>query len=236
MKVLPIAAALLLPLAALAEQPAPQPQGLPHPATESAPCTPSMGLNFVCGLDQPEDLLQIGASKWIVASGMGDKGGIFLIDSQAKTAKRFFTGAVKADRKTYPDCASAPASFNSHGLALRPAAVAGTYTLYSVTHLPFESIQVFAVDERGAEPAISWTGCVKLPADFKTNSVTAAKDGTILWRTRVADYKKGYSITGAPLIVEPSEPPTETWYHSSPSLSMPSTSFSISKRIVPAIA
>ena len=199
MKVLPIAAALLLPLAALAEQPAPQPQGLPHPATESAPCTPSMGLNFVCGLDQPEDLLQIGASKWIVASGMGEHGGIFLIDSQAKTAKRFFTGAVKADRKTYPDCASAPASFNSHGLALRPAAVAGTYTLYSVTHLPFESIQVFAVDERGAEPAISWTGCVKLPADFKTNSVTAAKDGTILANVQMhggmTDFISG-NVTG----------------------------------------
>ncbi|MEI7791410.1 MAG: hypothetical protein WCJ15_09575, partial [Alphaproteobacteria bacterium] len=92
-----------------------------------------------------------------------------------------------------------PASFNSHGLALRPAAVAGTYTLYSVTHLPFESIQVFAVDERGAEPAISWTGCVKLPADFKTNSVTAAKDGTILANVQMhggmTDFISG-NVTG----------------------------------------
>ncbi|MDB5816594.1 MAG: putative quinoprotein ethanol dehydrogenase precursor [Rhizobacter sp.] len=29
----------------------------------------------------------------------------------------------------------------------------------------------------------------------------SAVDGKILWRTRVADYKKGYSITGAPLLV-----------------------------------
>ncbi len=164
MKFLPIAAALLLPLAALAQATAPQPQGVPHPATESAPCAPSMGLNFICGLDQPEDLLQIGASKWIVASGMGDKGGIFLIDSQTKTAKRFFTGAVKADRKTYPDCTSAPASFNSHGLALRPAAVADTYTLYSVTHLPFESIQVFAVDGRGLIRAWAKSGKPRGPS------------------------------------------------------------------------
>ncbi|MBA2587962.1 MAG: hypothetical protein H0U98_04980 [Alphaproteobacteria bacterium] len=104
MKVLLIAAALLLPLAAFAQTP----RGVPHPATESAPCTPSMGLNFVCGLSQPEDLLQIGTSKWIVASGMGDQGGIFLIDSDAKTARRFFTGAEKPDRKLYPDCATAP--------------------------------------------------------------------------------------------------------------------------------
>jgi len=195
MKVLPIAAALLLPLAAFAQAP----QGVPHPATESAPCTPSMGLNFVCGLDQPEDLLQIGASKWILASGMGEHGGIFLIDSQAKVAKRFVTGTSKPDRKAYPDCVSVPTSFNSHGLALRPAAVEGTYTLYSVTHLPFESIQVFAVDGRGAEPAISWTGCVKLPADFKTNSVTATRDGTILANVQMhggmTDFISG-NVTG----------------------------------------
>ena len=166
-----------LPLAAFAQTPA----GIPHPNTETpVSCAPSMGLNFVCGLNEPEDLLQIGTSKWLIASGMGAGGGISIIDSQAKTVRRFFTGISNPDLKMYPDCATAPASFNSHGLALRPAKTAGTYTLYSVTHLPFESIQVFAVDARGREPAISWTGCVKLPADFKSNAVTALSDGTIL--------------------------------------------------------
>ena len=175
MKILTLAAALAaLPLAALAQA------GVPHPATESPSCAPSMGLHFVCGLDEPEDLLQIGAGKWVVASGMGAHGGIFLIDSDAKTARRFFTGAARPDRVLYPDCDGPPDHFNSHGLALRPARVAGIYTLYSVTHVPFESIQVFAVDARGPEPAISWTGCVKLPADFKGNAVTATREGTIL--------------------------------------------------------
>jgi hypothetical protein len=166
----------LLPLAASAQQPA----GVPHPTTESPSCAPSMGLNFVCGLNEPEDLLQIGASKWVIASGMGDNGGISIIDTDAKTARRFFTGTSKRDPKMYPDCAGAPQNFNSHGIALRPARTAGTYTLYSVTHVPFESIQIFAVDTHGSAPAISWTGCVKLPADFKSNAVTALSDGTIL--------------------------------------------------------
>src|SRR3954469_14257760 len=117
MKLLLIAAALLLPLAAFAQAP----QGVPHPATESAPCTPSMGLNFVCGLDQPEDLLQIGTSKWVIASGMGEHGGVFLLDTEARKARRFFTGVSKPDLKTYPDRAAPPQSFNTHGLALRPA-------------------------------------------------------------------------------------------------------------------
>jgi hypothetical protein len=185
----------MLCASALAQQPA----GVPHPGTEAPPCTPSMGLNFVCGLDQPEDLLQIGASKWVIASGMGSQGGIFLLDTEAKAARRFFTGTSKPDLKMYPDCAAVPTSFNSHGLALRPAKAAGTYTLYSVTHQPFESIQVFAVDARRPEPAISWTGCVKLPADFRTNSVTAKLDGTILANVQMhgkaTDFISG-NITG----------------------------------------
>jgi hypothetical protein len=185
----------MLPLAASAQQPA----GVPHPGTEAPSCAPSMGLNFVCGLDQPEDLLQIGTSKWVIASGMGEHGGIFLLDTDAKQARRFFTGASKPDLKMYPDCPSAPTSFNSHGIALRPAKSAGTYMLYSVTHQPFESIQVFAVDARGSDPAISWTGCVKLPADFRTNSVTAKSDGTILANVQMhgnaTDFISG-NITG----------------------------------------
>src|SRR5258707_15251780 len=91
---------VMLPLAVFAQQPA----GVPHPATESASCAPSMGLNFVCGLNQPEDLLQIGTSKWVIASGMGEGGGIFILDTDAKTARRFFTGTGRPDTKMYPDC------------------------------------------------------------------------------------------------------------------------------------
>ncbi len=161
---------------------------LPLPAASAQPadgCAPAKGLSFICGLNEPEDLIQIPGSKWIVASGMGEGGGINLIDSDARTARRFYTGAaaeLRADRRRYPDCPAPPdiTPFNAHGLALIPTGEAGTYTLYSVTHLPYESIQVFVLDARGAAPAIAWMGCVKLPADFKTNAVTALRDGTIL--------------------------------------------------------
>ena len=153
-----------------------------HPATEAAPCTPSMGLNFVCGLPQSEDLLQIGASKYLLASGMEKGGGLNLIDTEAKTARRLYTGEARPDRKLYPDCPAAPdiKVLDSHGIALRPTRTAGLYNVYAVTHSPFESIQVFSLDARGGEPSVTWTGCVKLPADFRTNSVTATRDGTIL--------------------------------------------------------
>ena len=171
-----------------------------------ASCAPSMGLNFVCGLNEPEDLLQIGDSKWLLASGMGKGGAISLVDAQAKTAQRLYTGAagqVRFDRKAFPDCKGPPdiAQFNTHGLALRPANAAGMYRVYAVTHLPYESIQVFSLDARGARPAIAWNGCVPLPRDFRTNSVTALKDGTILANVQMhggatsADFING-KITG----------------------------------------
>ena len=175
-------------------------------AAEAAPdCAPSMGLKFVCGLNEPEDLLQVGTSKWIVASGMGKGGSISLIDADAKRAQRLYTGAgnqIRFDRKAFPECAGPPdiVQFNTHGLALRPAGN-GLYRLYSVTHLPYESIQVFVLDARGATPAITWTGCVPLPKDFRTNSVTALKDGTILANVQMrgsatnADFING-KVTG----------------------------------------
>ena len=58
-------------------------QRAPEPAAGS--CTPAMGLNFVCGMKRPEDLLQIGNSKYIVFGGSGPSGGVGLIDSRAKT-------------------------------------------------------------------------------------------------------------------------------------------------------
>ena len=48
-------------------------------APAPASCAPFMGLNFVCGMIRPEDLLQIGSSKWVIASGMGEGGGISII-------------------------------------------------------------------------------------------------------------------------------------------------------------
>ena len=87
MKIL-LAVSLLvaLPLAAFAQAPA----AVPHPGTEKpASCGPSVGLHFVCGLEQPEDLIQIHGSKWLVASQMGEAGCLALVDNDAKTARRF---------------------------------------------------------------------------------------------------------------------------------------------------
>ena len=49
-------------------------------------CKPSGGLEFVCGLKNPEDLVAVPGTKWILASGMAPGVGITLIDSRAPCA------------------------------------------------------------------------------------------------------------------------------------------------------
>jgi len=189
--------------------------GAAQPAPSRVSCAPSMGLNYICGMKRPEDLLQIGTSKYLVFGGSAPGGGVGLIDTQAKTYRQFDITKARPDLKLYPDCPSVPDPkvLNAHGIALRPTRTAGLYTLYTVTHAPFESIQVFALDARAGEPSLAWTGCVKVQSDFRMNGVTATSDGTIIANVQMkggaiqADYMVG-KITGGVYVWKPSD---KTW-------------------------
>jgi hypothetical protein len=173
-------------------------QARPPQATTS--CAPSNGLNFVCGAQNPEDLVPIPGTRWLIASGLKDGAGLKLVDTDAKTARLFYTGRPaqqRPDKKLFPNCPAPPDAntFNAHGLYLRRAQAPGLYRLYVVSHGSLESIQVFAVDASSAEPSLTWTGCVPMPEGNKAysnldpqppssrvaaNSVAAFSDGTII--------------------------------------------------------
>jgi hypothetical protein len=186
-------------------------QSSAQPSTPAS-CTPSMGQSYVCGMKRPEDLLQIGSSKYLVFGGSAPSGGIGLIETEAKSWRQLDISRMQLDRKLYPDCSAVPDPklLNAHGIALRPTGTAGLYTLYTVTHVPFESIQIFVLDARAGEPALTWTGCVKQPSDFRSNGVTAMRDGTIIANVQMrngatqADYFMG-RITGGVYVWKPAD-------------------------------
>ena len=173
-------------------------QTQPPQATTS--CAPTNGLNFVCGAQNPEDLVPIPGTRWLIASGMKAGAGLKLVDTDAKTARLFYTGGPaqqRPDKKLFPNCPAPPdaSTFNAHGIYLRRAQAPGLYRLYVVSHGLLESIQVFAVDVRSVEPSLTWTGCVPMPEGNKAyasadsqasssrvaaNSVAAFSDGTII--------------------------------------------------------
>jgi sugar lactone lactonase YvrE len=147
-------------------------------------CAPSGGLNFVCGVQNAEDLVLVPNSRWMVASGMAPGSGLHIVDTQAKTVRKLYavgTANARADKTKYAAC---PGPLDAkqallHGLALRPAAN-GRYTVYATNHGGRESVEVFELETSGATPSATWIGCVVTPDTMALNSVAAFTDGSLV--------------------------------------------------------
>lgn len=148
-------------------------------AQPQASCEPSGGAQFVCGPKNPEDLVRVPGTPWIVSSGMAEGAGFYLVDSRTGT---FSTLSFQARHDpSFASCATppVPATLNTHGLNIRPGAP-GQATLYVVGHGAREAIEVFGVDATGARPTLTWRGCVPMPEALAANSVASFADGSLV--------------------------------------------------------
>ena len=161
----------------------------PHSLAAQTPapnCAPTAGLTFICGLQNPEDVVLIPRTNWLLASGMAPGAGLTAVDTRAKSVRKLYapgTSSARADRTRFANC---PGPLDAkqavlHGLALRPAA-SGRYTVYATNHGGRESVEVFelTVDSGGGSPSATWIGCVLLPPKLAANSVAAFSDGTLV--------------------------------------------------------
>jgi hypothetical protein len=95
-------------------------------------------LNFICGLQAPEDLVLVPNTRWLIASGMAAGSGLHLIDTQAKVARRLYGPGVSSSGTDKTRFAACPAPLDPkqailHGLSLRPAQTS-RYTVYATNH------------------------------------------------------------------------------------------------------
>lgn len=173
---LALALVLTLPLGLRAQGP---------PAAPTPPsCTPANGVQFVCGLAAPEDLVVVPGDQWVVAGAYAGRGGIYLI--RAKDRSTVFAypsdkAMERLDKAVYGACPGAPdaatkAKFQTHGLYLLPGANS-VHRLFVVLHGGRESVEVFEVDARQATPALTWIGCAVAPDPIGLNSVRGLPDG-----------------------------------------------------------
>jgi len=157
----------------------------PAPASESG-CAPVGKVHFICGLHHPEDLVRIPGTQWILVSGLGgglpgsppEPGDLYLLHATDKHWHSIAQASLATvNRNTiYGDCpAPDAAQFISHGLAIR-AGRNGQHTLYAINHGGRESVEVFAIDARGAEPRLTWTGCAVLSVSAWLNAVVPLPD------------------------------------------------------------
>ena len=145
-----------------------------------AQCDPDGDVGFVCGLENPEDLIAVPDSRWVIVSSMADDGNLYATDARDHTSRPIFpieSSAPRHDTALYEACPGPDTTgFRPHGLGLRPADD-GLHTLYVVRHGARESVEVFEIDARGEVPAATWVGCAVAPDGVGLNSVSALPDG-----------------------------------------------------------
>jgi hypothetical protein len=142
-------------------------------------CEPSGDVSYVCGPTNPEDLVLVPGTPWIVSSGMAEGAGFYLVDSNTGNVDVLPFGA--RHDPVFADCATPPTpqSLNTHGLNIR-AAGPGRAKLYVVGHGAREAIEVFDVDATAAQPTLTWRGCVPMPEGLAANSVASFADGSLV--------------------------------------------------------
>ena len=150
-------------------------------ATEgAAQCAPDGDVEFVCGVENPEDLIAVPDSPWVIVSSMADDGRLYATDTRDHTSRAIFpieSSAPRHDTALYGACPGSDTSgFRPHGLGLR-AGDDQVHTLYVVRHGARESVEVFEIDARGEAPAATWVGCAVAPEGIGLNSVSALPDG-----------------------------------------------------------
>jgi hypothetical protein len=139
---------------------------------------------FLCGPVAPEDLVLVPGTTWIIASGFAPGAGMALIDSRNKSWAELYPGTsprAEQNMELYGACPGSPDpnNFVSHGLNIR-AGQNGHSTLYVVGHGGREAIEVFDVDANGAQPELTWTGCIMTPNAMAANSVASFRDGSLI--------------------------------------------------------
>src|SRR5688572_15593006 len=131
---------------------------------QPASCAPSGGLTFICGIANPEDLVLVPNTTWMIASGMAPGSGLHAVDTRGKTVRTLYapgTASARADRARYANCPGPldPKQAVLHGLSIRPASSA-RFTVYATNHGGRESVEVFELDASRASPSATWIGCV----------------------------------------------------------------------------
>jgi hypothetical protein len=82
-------------------------------------------------------------------------------------------------------------AFSVHGLSIAETAP-GMFSVYTTSHGEREAIEVYDLNTTGAEPALTWRGCVVLPENTFANSVARLADGGFV-TTKMMDPTQGFA-------------------------------------------
>ena len=140
------------------------------------------GFESIRGLNNAEDMVQIGETKWILTGNLGnkswEKGGLYLIDSETLEWQAADIDFSRSPAEGYEKIAD-PELFSSHGIAIKQID-ANIFEVYAVNHGGRESVEVFDLTVQDDAPEIVWKGSVPTPDGMTGNSVAPLSDGFLV--------------------------------------------------------
>lgn len=144
-------------------------------------CADSGGVGYVCGVNNPEDLIRVDGTPFVLVGNMGDTesqgGGFFAVDVRTRAVRAVRPDFSSRAQDAYRGCPGPPdpAKFSVHGLDLKTER--SGRTVYAVNHGGRESIEVFRLEASARGLALTWLGCALTPESYAANSVAALPDG-----------------------------------------------------------
>ena len=120
------------------------------------PCHDEQGLTYICELVVPEDILNVGSTGLLLASGHRAPGHLYLIDprhGRSRSSSTALPSGSQHDTRAYPDCPGPLnlQAFDIHGLSLAETSPR-YFSLYTTSHGAREAIEIYDLDLRGAAP------------------------------------------------------------------------------------
>lgn len=155
-------------------------------------CDPKSVGRPVCGLQNPEDVIPLPGTRWVLASELqrpGDPPGsivAFTLDDEGAVtvvgpnapAERLVDPLLEKNAEICPGPLP-PDGLAPHGMDL---VVEGDppWLLLVVNHGTRESIEIYDVTPGDGPPKLRWLGCVPLPDGLAANDVAAMPDGALV--------------------------------------------------------
>jgi hypothetical protein len=165
--------------------------------------------NFVCGLHNPEDLLRLPGTPWVVASDRNfvheapfydyDFGPLRVVHIETRKVRQLYPApdsAIDWDRHTYPRCSKPPENISSHGLNVKPLE-SGKFRLYVNNHGDRDSVEIIDVTVHGEQLRPTWRGCVRSSALVWPNGIAPLPDGGLVmsgWQAGVWRPGQGWKL------------------------------------------
>lgn len=163
--------------------------------TAVAPCGLDRTFQPICEIENPEDLVRLEGTPWILLSqawGGAIKAPLAVIHSgtlRLQAPQITLADYVAGNPKGEPSCDGPPARPRFRGIDVRQLGD-GRYIAAGISGTEVQRVELFDVVADRERVALTWVGCVNVPRAYFLNDVAIGQDG-VLYATHMFSRPSG---------------------------------------------